>query len=118
MLMVSDPLPFTDSDVPKAKLVVLLLPIRVAFQFPLILAGFEFEPHPTRAKPTTSKIATANCFISESLRVKESEGARAMLDAEKWRAGGFGARWMVRYTYKPTALGIVAVDLCGWIEGL
>lgn len=73
---VSDPLPLTESEVPKAKLVVLLLPINVAFHVPLMLAGFEFEPHPTRAKPTTSKTATANCFITENLRVQKYEEAR------------------------------------------
>lgn len=92
---VKDPSPFTESDVPKANWVVLLLPINVAFHVPLMLAGFLFEPHPTRAKPTTSKMKTANCFISESLRVKESEGAHTNLDAERWRAGGFGRKWCV-----------------------
>jgi hypothetical protein len=72
---VSDPSPFVERDVPKANAVVLLLPINVAFHVPLMLAGFEFEPHPTRAKPTASKMKTANCFISKSLGVRKSEGA-------------------------------------------
>jgi len=62
-VMFSDPSPFSTSDVAKLKTVELLLPIRVAFQVPLIFPDLEFEPQPTRITPSTSNIATANCFI-------------------------------------------------------
>jgi hypothetical protein len=71
----TDPSPFTDSDVPNAKLVVLLLPISVAFQFPLTLAGLVvLEPHPTRTRPAISKAKKANCFIEipQVVRVRRS----------------------------------------------
>jgi len=65
--IVKEPSPFTESDVPNAKAVLLPLLSRVAFQVPLTLAGFvSLDPHPTRASPTTSKTVTANCFISKS----------------------------------------------------
>jgi hypothetical protein len=64
LVMVTDPSPFTRSDVPNVKLGLLPLSSRVAFQVPLMLAGFElFEPHPTKAKLTKIRIVTANCFI-------------------------------------------------------
>jgi hypothetical protein len=39
----------------------------------LMLAGFELEPHPTRARPPISKASTANCLISNPPGTK-SEG--------------------------------------------
>ena len=76
LLTLTDPSLFTANDVPNAKLVVLLLPISVAFQFPLILVGLAlFEPHPTRAKPAISKAKTANCFMT-FLGLLKSEAAR------------------------------------------
>jgi hypothetical protein len=67
--MLSDPSPFTTSDVPKLKAVMLLLvSVSVAFHVPLRLAGVElFEPQPTRINPTARNTATANCFMNISL---------------------------------------------------
>jgi len=62
--MLSDPSPFTTSDVPKLK-AVLFESMSVAFQVPLILAGVElFEPQPSKISPTASNTATANCFMN------------------------------------------------------
>jgi hypothetical protein len=64
----TEPSALTLKEVPKAKVVELLLLNRVAFQVPLMLAGLlEFEPHPIRAMPNTSRIATEKCFIREDL---------------------------------------------------
>ena len=66
--MLSDPSPFTTSDVPKLNAVTLLESMSVAFQVPLRLAGLElFEPQPTRINPTARNTATANCFMNISL---------------------------------------------------
>ena len=63
--MLSDPSPFTTSDVPKLKAVTLFESMSVAFQVPLILAGVElFEPQPTKISPTARNTATANCFMN------------------------------------------------------
>ena len=64
-LTLTAPSLFTDNDVPNTKLVVLPLPISVAFQFPLMLVGLMLllEPHPTITRPASSKTKTANCFI-------------------------------------------------------
>src|SRR5579862_533065 len=68
LLTLTDPSPFTANDVPNARLVLLLLPISVAFQFPLILVGLAplFAPQPTRTRPAISKTKTANCFMRDS----------------------------------------------------
>src|ERR1700757_3068695 len=93
----TDPSPFTDNDVPNAKLVVLPLPISVAFQFPLILVGLVLlEPHPTRTRPAMSKAKTPNCFmrIPRAVRVRRSA---PNVEAESGRAGGYGAAWKKRW---------------------
>lgn len=60
----TEPLLFTWSDVPKARTVELLFPMRVAFHVPLRLDALVlFEPHPVKTKPTSTNAATANCFI-------------------------------------------------------
>src|SRR5579862_2182237 len=67
LLTLTEPSLFTANDVPKAKLVVLPLPISVAFQFPLTLVGLAlFEPQPTRTRPTNSKATMPNCFMRDT----------------------------------------------------
>jgi hypothetical protein len=66
--IVSDPSPFTLSDVPKVKTgVPLPLLVSVAFQFPLMLEGVEFEAQPIKVKLAISSAARAKCFILEKL---------------------------------------------------
>ena len=63
--IVRDPSLFTLSDVPKVKTgVPLPLLIRVAFQFPFTLAGFELlEAQPISVRLAISSAARAKCFI-------------------------------------------------------
>lgn len=66
--IVSEPSPFTLSDVPKVKTGELLpLLIRVAFQVPLMLDGFEFEAQSIRVKLAISSAARAKCFMENLL---------------------------------------------------
>jgi hypothetical protein len=103
----TDPLLFTWSDVPKARTVELLFPMRVAFHVPLRLDGFVlFAPHPAKTKPTSTNNATANCFITESLG-KRVRRARAQLVLE-CAGGGFGAARRFSTELEPGASGIVA----------
>jgi hypothetical protein len=60
----TEPSLFTWRDVPKARTVELLSPIRVAFQVPLKLDGWVvFEPHPVKTRPTSTNKAGADRFI-------------------------------------------------------
>src|SRR5579864_4974889 len=74
LLMASEPSPFTMSEVPNVNMVALVESISVAFQLPLMLAGFELEPQPTSVSPTISKSATAKYFIRLIPRFLVSEG--------------------------------------------
>lgn len=62
---VSDPSPFTASDVPSVNAVVLLVSVNVALQLPLIFDGVleEFEPHPTTASVANNRVANAKYFM-------------------------------------------------------
>jgi hypothetical protein len=58
LLTLSVPSLFTKSDVPKPNTVVLPVSASVAYQLPLILAGFELlEPHPIGVKATANNTA-------------------------------------------------------------
>jgi hypothetical protein len=111
---VSEPSVFTVNDVPKLKLVELPLLSRVAFHVPLMLAGFEFEPHPTRIRPATSKTVTAKCFTGNPPNLKY-EGA-LKLDAENRAAGGFGGAG--RSTEGRNPWGARLLRECKWLTRL
>jgi hypothetical protein len=63
LLMASEPSPFTMSEVPNVKMVVLAVSMSVAFHVPLMLPEFEFEPHPASVRPTMRRSAVAKYFM-------------------------------------------------------
>ena len=106
LLTLTDPLlPLDTSDIPSVNWVALLESISVAFQLPLMLAGFVlFEPQPTRVSAATSNTANANCFINNS-SVSDSKG-RANLDAKISRVRARDARERVALVIVGTRGGV------------
>jgi hypothetical protein len=57
----SDPSPLTTTDVPEVKTVAPAGSSRVAFQFPLTVAGWELlEPHPRKSGPASVTVRRRN----------------------------------------------------------
>jgi hypothetical protein len=73
--------PFTFSDVPKVnRACPPLLLVSVAFQVPLMLDGFEFEPQPISVTLATSSAAKTKCFIENISWAKVRSGADSFTD--------------------------------------